>query len=489
MLIVSLYTTRVLLKTLGVEDYGVYNVVAGFVSLFGFLNATLSSSMQRFYNYELGRNGEDGVAKVYVTGFYVHLIIAGVVFVLLESLGLWYVNHIMVLPEDRIIAANVLFQATIFSMVLIIMQIPFSGVIMAYEKMNFYAFVGVLDVVLKLCIVIVLPYIPYDKLIVYSILLTVISTINFLLYCSFSKLNLIRNVSINRKDFDKIMLKKMASFSGWNLMGTFAYMLRGQGVNMTLNYFFGPVINAARGVAFQVNSGVMGFSRNIVTAFSPQLTSSFASGNIRRSIRLMFVESKVCFALVATLITPLILEMNQVLTLWLGKTVPQYTRLFTILVLVDSLICVLNTPCTQMVFASGKLKNYQIASSIINILLIPSACILLLFDKNPVKVFYLTILFSIINQIVCLFFSNRIVHFGLRKYVKEVLLPCMFFALLLPIIPVFVRLFISESIIRLVIVCLITFMVAAIMAFFLILNGSERRLIINHVKQKPQCQK
>ena len=483
-LIITLYTTRVILRVLGVEDYGIYNVVAGFVSLFGFLNTTLSSSMQRFYNYKLGAKGREGIAKVYITGFFAHIILAFVVLVLLESFGVWYVNNVMVIPDERLLAANVLFQVVSISMVLVILQIPYVGIIVAFERMDFFAFVGVLDIILKLLIVLVMPLFPGDKLIVYSLLYLIVSVLNIVLYCSYAKCQLIKDVRLRVNSIDNHLLKEMVSFSGWNLLGTSAYMLRGQGVNMTLNYFFGPVVNAARGVAFQVNSGIMGFSRNIVSAFSPQLTSSYACGNKDRSIRLMFLESKICFALIAMLMIPISYEIDYILNLWLEGNVPESTGVFTILVLIDSLICVLNTPCTQIVFASGELKYYQIGSSLVNILLIPASCLVLLSGANPESVFILTIVFSIINQTICIVLANRIVGFGLANYLKKVIIPCLILAVILPVFPYIICSLVVDSFFRMTFLCITSLIVTSLYVFWVVFDKNGRQSIILLLKQK-----
>ena len=256
-LIVSLYTSRVVLNVLGVSDYGVYNVVAGFVSLFSFLNATLSSSLQRFYNYEGGKKSELGLSNVFSVGVRVHTILAIIIFIVLETFGIWYINNVMVLPEGRVAAARFLYQFAVASMLLVVMQIPFTAAIIANEKMDFYAIVSIVDVLLRLIIVLILPHVSSDRLIVYGFLLFCITCIDFLLYVVYSKLKF--NYLKFEKDIDLVLLKNLISFSGWNLLGTFVFMLKGQGANLLLNSFFGTTVNAARGVAFQVNGAITGF--------------------------------------------------------------------------------------------------------------------------------------------------------------------------------------------------------------------------------------
>lgn len=408
-LFVSLYTSRVVLSTLGVDNYGIYNVVAGFVSMFGFLNVTLSSSMQRFYNFESSVEGKNGYLKVYSTGLIIHLIVAVLLVILLETFGLWYLNNIMVVPEERLTAANFVYQASILSMVFVVLQIPYSGAIMADERMDFYAIVSIIDVLLKLIAVIALPKLPYDKLITYGCLMLAITIFDTGLYFIYAKRKVL-DIKV-RISLEKSLFKSILFFSGWNLLGTFAFLLKGQGVNILLNAFFGTIINAARGIAYQVNSAISGFSANLSTAFRPQIVSSYALNDFPRTRKLFFFESKVCFALLLTLMIPVIIEMKYLLHLWLGDIVPECTEIFSILVLVDSLICSLNTPCTQVAFAVGNIKDYQIFSSVVNVCLLPVCWIFLKLDYDSVSVFVVTILFSVINQIVCLIRVNKIFRF------------------------------------------------------------------------------
>lgn len=481
-LIITLYTSRVVLNTLGISDYGVYNVVGGFVSLFGFINTTLSSSMSRFYNYECEKRREEGIMEVYTAGFWIHLLLASVVLILLETFGLWYINNVMVVPTDRLHAANVLFQCSVFSMILVILEIPYISVILSYERMDFYAIVSILDVFLKLIIVLALPYVPFDKLISYALLMSIITVADFLLYFIYAKKNFIAlklKKSINTNFF-----RSFLSFSGWNLAGTFAFMLKGQGVNMVINAFTGPIVNAARGVAFQVQSAISNFSNNIVVSFRPQIVNNYASGNLARSLRLVFLESKVCYSLLCIIVVPLIIEIHYVLHLWLGATVPENAELFAALVLIDMIICSLNTPLTQIAHASGDIRHYQMACSSVNILLVPVCWLLMKFGFNATSTFVCTIVFSIINQIVCLTMLHRILQYSTKSYVENVIFPCLLISLLLPVLPYYVHTLMPESFFRLLCVCLADLMTAFAVSYFVVLNRQERRSVMDYINKK-----
>ena len=478
-LVVSLYTSRVVLRTLGIDDFGTYNVVAGFVSLFSFLNAMLSSSMQRYYNYEGAKNGVTGYKNVYSAGLIIHICISIIVLILLETIGLWYVNNIMVIPAGRMMAANIVYQASIFSLILVIAQIPYLGAIIAKEKMDYYAVVSIIDVILRLVVTIALPYLPYDKLIIYSILLLCISLFDFWGYYVYAKFKILRfRLSLR---IDTSLCISLVKFSGWNLLGTVIFMLKGQGVNLLLNLFFGPVVNAARGIAAQVSSAVSGFSSNIMTAYRPQLVESFASGKYERTKEIMFSESKICFFLMLILSVPLILENNYILNIWLGNSFPEQTSIFTILVLIDALICILNTPCTHLVWAVGNIKYYQIATSIVNVLLLPLCYILLHFNLDAISVFIATIVVSVVNQIVSVVAANRIFAFGIKSYLKAVILPCVLASILLPILPVIIHYCVELPLMRFI---LVTFssVFSAIILYFLIMNNKERQYIFNFIK-------
>lgn len=480
-LIVQLYTSRVILNTLGIQNFGIYNVVAGFVTMFGFLNSTLSSSMQRFYNYEGSRNGSKGFRDVYITGVNIQIGLGLLILLLLETFGLWYVNTIMVIPADRLLAANILFQSSCLSLFLVLFQLPYLGAIMAKEHMNYYALVSILEVVLKLVIVLVLPFLPFDKLITYALLYLLISITNALMYFIYSRIKF--HELRYRFEFNKSLFKSMLSFSGWNLIGTFAFMLRGQGVNMLLNAFFGPVVNAARGIAFQVNSAISGFSSNIATAFKPQLVNSFAEGHKTRTIQLMLSESKICFMLIGLLVTPVAIEIDYLLHIWLGDKIPNHTALFTILVLIDLLVSTLNTPITHITWATGRIRKFQIYSSVVNLMLLPACWIFLKQGANSYMVFVITIVISCCNQCVCVICANNEIRFGLITYVQKVLVPCFLYIGILPIVPYLIVNILDSSFLRLFIVSLSSVLVAVFLMYFIGLQKTEKELVKKIIKR------
>lgn len=476
-LVVSLYTSRVVLNVLGVEDYGIYNVVFSFVSLFGFLNSTLSASMQRFFNYEIGKSNPNGVTLIYTMGFWTHLSFCALLFILLETFGVWYINNIMVIPPGRLMETNIVYQSAVISMLLVIMQIPYVGAILAYERMDYYAYVSILDTILKLVIVIALPHLSYDKLILYAVLYSLISVFDFFAYFTYVKKHFDTIHLV--KSFKKDKFKEMLFFSGWNLIGTFAFVLKGQGLNLLLNAFFGPAVNAARGISYQVSSALSNFTNNITTSFRPQVVESYARNELERVKFLFYTESKICTSLILILIVPVVMEIEFILRIWLGETIPENTSVFTLIVLFDLLICTINPIIVQVAFANGNIKRFQVANSIVNLTIIPIAWVLLYLGSSAVSVFVLSVFFSIINQVVCLTELNRIIEIDTKKYLKKVIFPCVITVFLSFIPQMILHKIMEESWLRLVLSCLLDISVTTLLIYFISFSKVERFYVKN----------
>lgn len=474
-LLVSIYTTRVVLSALGVNDFGIYNVVCGFVSMFSFLNTSMSNGIQRFYNYEAGTNDVTGVTNVYQTSLVIQVILATIVFIILESIGLWYVNDKMVLDSQRIFAANCIFQFSICSLILLILQVPYSAVILAYERMDYYAVVSIIDVLLKLGIVLILPYISADKLIIYGFLQLLLSIMNFLLYYTYAKKNF--KELVEQKVFHKRLFRSIATFSGWNIMSMFAWMTQGQGVNMVMNLFFGPVINAARGVSAQIQSAIQGFCENLVIAFRPQLVQTYAKGDMNRTSKMMYSMSKILFIMFFLLSTPVIFEIDYILHLWLGENVPDYTASFTILILLSMYPRNFAMSFAQVVHATGKLGLYQVVSSIIILLALPISYVALKngFDAN--SVYWINLIICIIMFFACMFILKRHFPFNISLYIRKVLTPCLLMALISIIVPYIVTHTMTPSLFRLVVNLLACSIWSVVTAYFIVLSSDEKFLI------------
>lgn len=479
-MIVNLYMTRVVLNVLGVNDYGIYNVVCGFVSMFGFLNTSMANGVQRFYNYELGKNGSIAVVKVFNTAMIIQFTLAIGVVLLTETFGLWYVNTLMIISTDRIVAANWIFQFAIISLIFVIIQIPYSAAILAYEKMDYFAIVSIIDAFIKLAIVFALPHLNGDNLILYGLLIMLVSIINFILYYLYSRKHFTHLRF--KKIFDRTLFKSMMGFSGWNLFGSFAYVVKSQGVNVLINSFFGTIVNAANGIAAQVSSAIQTFASNLVIAFKPQLTQSYAAGDYKRAEQLMLSMSKLSYALMCIISIPLIIEIDYVLKIWLSGNIPEYTNTFAKLTIVAMMIGVLNTPITQMIHASGQMKKYQIATSIVICSILPISWLFLKLGYDATSVFIITIVITIINQIVCLRVLHSIYRFNVREYIKEVVLPCV----IITIIPFtcvhYMGSLMLSSLWRFVTVAIANTLIISIL-FYLTLNNSEKNIIKSHISK------
>lgn len=480
-LIVSLFSTRVVLQALGVEDYGIYNVVSGFVSMFAFLNTSMSNGVQRFYNFSLGRKNDYSITDVYNTAIQIQSILAIVLLLLLETIGIWYMYNEMVIPTERFASALWVFQFSVISMLVIVMQIPYSASIMAYEKMDYYAYVSIFDVLAKLGIAYAIKYSSFDRLLLYGLLNLVVTLIGFLLYYAYAKSHFkeLKFICAIKKE----LFKPMLSFSGWNVFGSFAYMLKNQGVNMLLNVFFGPVVNAARGVSAMIMSAIQGFQGNIVVAFRPQLVQSYASADYRRVQNLFFSLSKVSFILLALLSIPVIIEIDYILSLWLGTEVPDYTIPFTILVLVNMVISSLNTPVSQVVHATGKMKQYQIGTSLAVCSIIPIAWIFLKMGFDATSVYWVSLAATIVNQTICNWLLKKVFDYNIKAYMKSVIMPCTLFAVMSPILPYLITVFIPSSFGRLILVTLVSIVSSLIVSLCLVLNKSERKLVKSFISK------
>lgn len=474
-LFVSLYTSRVFLRVLGVEDFGINNVVAGFVSMFSFLNTSLANGIQRFYNSELSISGEEGVTRVFNSALHIQGLIALIVALLLESFGNWYMYNEMVIPADRFATAMWIFQFSVVSAVLVIMQTPYSAAVMAYEKMNYFAFVGIVDVVLKLLLALALPYASGDKLWLYGLGNLVIVISSFVMYYTYSKLHF-QTLQI-KQCIQRGLLKRMITFSGWNFFGTFACMMREQGLNMVLNQFFGPIVNAAWGIAYQVSSALQGFVHTTSTASKPQMVSYYTVGDGSRTIGLMYTMSKLSFFILYMMAIPLCLEIDYILQLWLGDVVPEHTANFVIWVILVNFVNNLNAPLSNVVYATGQMRNYQVTFSLINLLIIPLSYVALQTGCPPETVFVTYFVMSILVQIGCLIVIRKIINLSLRQYVSKLILPILVFAVILTPIAYCIGLVSINIILRLLLEVFLLTSVGTGLFYVVVLNCDERKAL------------
>lgn len=418
-IIVNLYTFRVIWQVLGVDDFGIYNVVGGIVMMFSFLSSAMIVSSQRFISFELGRNNLEQLNKVFSICVIVHFLLSFAVFILAETVGLWFLNHKMNIPQERIYAANWVYQCSIIAFIITIISVPYNSCIVAHEHMKVYGYLGILEVTLKLVIVFLLIFIPYDKLITYSILVLIVSIIMRLIYQVYCNRHF-EECKI-RKVRDNQLMKAMFSFSGWSFIGSLGYSLKDQGINIILNLFFNVAVNAARGIANQIGTTINGLSSNFQMAINPQITKRYASGDIKGMMELVFLGCRFSVLLMTIITIPLIIASEQVLTLWLGDLAPYtvgFLKLTLCFVLVESII----NPITTALQATGHIRNFQIIISIIMLLNLPLSWIFLKLDANPYIVLFISIIMSIIGIIARLILLHNLVPFSYRKYTREIII-------------------------------------------------------------------
>ncbi len=476
-LAVSLYTTRVLLNSLGVLDYGIYNVVGGVVSLMAFIQSAMANGFQRYYNIALGKDDQLGLVQLFSASIAVQIIISIFFLLLAETVGLWFLNTQLVIPNERLFAANIVYQSVVIAFLLTMVAAPYNAIIIAYEKMNLYAVVSVVNVLLKLLIAYVAA-IGGDRLILYALLSIVVQlslTLSYKYYAR--KLN---DRLLSRPLFDKSLIKNLTSFSGWNLFGSLAHAAKGQGLNIVLNLFFDPTINAARGVAYQVSAGIAQFYQSFQTASRPQVIKYYAQGNNEDMLKLTYKVSKFSFMLLWLIDLPLLFTAQYFITLWLGDNFPPYAPLFTNIVLVTATIECLAHPISTLVHASGIMKTFQIITSSVILLIIPFAYIVLKLGFPPESALYCSLCLAPIVQLVRLILVKRIVPLSLSKYFNEVILPALIVAAVsYASLYVFVAIVDSSSFV----VAIVGFFIAAVSIFFLGCNKSERTMLASFIKK------
>lgn len=418
-LIVSLYTSRVLLDLLGVIDFGIFNIVAGFVSVFSFLNITLTAGTQRFMSFELAKNNSYRLNKTFNSAFIIHLILSILFLFFSESLGIWFLKNNLNIPADRLETSLLVYHFAVFSTIITILQVPFTSILIAYEKMNVYAVLGIINVLIKLLFVVMLIHYGTDKLKLHSFFYFITSLFIFLLYI-FYCLCKIKTIRFDFS-FDKIILKEMTRFSSWNTLGALATVAADHGINILLNIFYGPSINASRAVAIQIKTAVGSFIGSFQTAVNPQIVKTYSSGKLKLNRNLVLSSSKFSFFLVFILIFPVIAKVEYILELWLGL-VPQYTAIFSKLILIELCVETISGPLVTCVQASGKIKKYQIIISFLKILILPFAFLLLELFIEP----YVAIIASLIISAGLLFARLLIMDkLGLiyfKEFLKDVLL-------------------------------------------------------------------
>lgn len=482
MMVVSLYTSRVILNALGVEDFGIYNVVGGVVAMFNVISGSLSAAISRFITYELGKGDQTKLNRIFSASVTIQLLLSLIIVVLIESVGVWFLNTKMTIPMERMTAANWVLQFSIITFVINLISVPYNAAIIAHEKMSAFAYISILEVVGKLVIAFLIIWSPIDKLVCYAILMCLVAIIVRFAYGHYCKKHF--SECIYCFCWDKKLLYTIFKFAGWQFFGSGSYMLMTQGVNILLNAFFGPVVNAARGVAVQVDSVIQQFVNNFTTAINPQITKSYANDNKDYMFQLIYSGAKYSYFLVLFFAIPIILETNTILTLWL-KNVPEHTVAFLrMIICIDLLYVLSNTMMTAMI-STGNIKKYQIIVGGTGMLVFPLSWIFFHFGFPAETAFIIQFIIFIVQLIYRLVLLRDMIGLPILEFFKRVIIKA-FIVTVIAFIPPFLfhHYMDSSNIFRLLLVGSISIIVSLSTIYIFGLNKQEADYIKHKIKQR-----
>lgn len=471
---VSLYTSRVVLNALGIEDFGIYNVVGGVVAMFSVLSGSLSAAISRFITYELGKGNQENLNKIFSSAVTIQLGLAGIIILLAETIGIWFLNVKMNIPEVRMEAANWVFQFSILTFAINLISVPYNASIIAHEKMSAFAYISILEAVGKLFIAYLITITPMDKLIFYAILMCVVALIVRFTYGNYCKRHFCE--CTYHFIWDKQLLKSMFSFAGWNFIGASSAVLRDQGGNVVINLFCGPAVNAARGIAFQVNNAVNQFVVNFMTALNPQITKSYAAGDKGYMMTLIFQGARLSFYMLLLLSLPILVNTHYILALWL-KIVPEHAVLFVQLILIFALSESISQPLITAMLATGKIRNYQIIVGGLQMMNLPISYILLRLGYFPEVVIVIAICISQCCLAARLILLRGMIGLSITKYLKNVYLNIIVVSIIAVILPLISAYYIKESFSNFIFISLIAVICTFSSIYFIGCNNQEREFI------------
>jgi O-antigen/teichoic acid export membrane protein len=481
---VSLYTSRIVLHTLGIEDFGIYNVVGGVVAMFSIISGSLSVAISRFITFELGKNNQEKLKNIFSVSITIQYILALIIVILTETIGVWFLNVKMNIPEIRINAANWVLQFSIFAFAVNLINVPYNATIIAHEHMKAFAYIGIIEVVLKCIIVFLLVITPYDSLIAYSfslLLITIIIRIIYNIYCK----KYFEECSY-RFVMDKPLLKSMMSFSGWNFIGVSSAILREQGVNIVLNIFCGPILNAARGIAVQVNSAINGFVSNFMMALNPQITKSYATDNWDYMMMLIQQGARLSFYMLLFLSLPVIIETEYILSIWLNL-VPEHACNFVRLILLFAMSEAISGTLITAMLATGKIKKYQIIVGSLQMMNLPVSYLFLKMGFFPEITMMIAIFFSQVCLVARLWLLRGMIGLSARYYLQHVYINVMIVFFLSGVLPIFIFKNMEQGLIRFLMVSLMSVLSTLFVILFVGSSKKERKFVyekINIVKNK-----
>lgn len=476
LMIINLYTSRVILEALGIEDFGIYNVVGGFVALFAIVSKSLSGAASRFLNYAMGGGNQELVKRTFSSIVTVQIILACLVAFLAEGIGVWFLNNKMVIPYERLYAANWCFQISLITFCYNLITVPYNAAIIAHEKMKAFAYVSVFEGVAKLIISAIIVFSPIDKLIFYAILLCLLQFLVREMYRLYCKKHF--EECSYRFIFDKKLLKELLSYAGWGYIGSTAEVLRNQGINVLINLFFGPSINAARAIANQVLHAVSGFINNFITAVRPQLVQSYAAGKYDYVNKLVLLSSKFSFFLFFVLSFPVILNAEYLLHLWL-KVVPDQCTVFVQLTMLFSSITVLYRPISIAQAATGKIRDYQLVVSGAQLLNLPVSYICLKLGCDAYVVLIVAIILSFVVLYLSIIMIRRIMPFDYKAFIKQILLKVVCVCFVALPVPLVLKLVMPNNVYCVLLNIILCVISAILSVFFIGCNQNEKDFILS----------
>ena len=471
---ITLFTSRIVLKALGVEDYGLYNVVGGVVAMFTVFTGSLSAAISRFTTFELGKNDIEGLKRVFCTSVNIQLILIGFIFIFIETIGLWFLNNKMNINHDRMVAANWVFQFSVITFCFNLLSVPYNASIIAHEKMSVFAYISIIDATLKLIIAFLIAISPIDKLVFYAFLLMLCGITMRMIYAYYCSTHF--SECKYKAIFDKPLLKEMFGFAGWNFIGASSDILRDQGGNIIINLFFGTSVNAARAVAMQVSGAITTFVSNFLTAIRPQITKNYASGNYEYMMQLIYEGSKFCGFILLFFSLPVYITTPYVLQLWLGQ-VPEHTVNFVRIILIYVMNETMSGPMITAMLATGKIKNYQLIVGGSQLLNLPLSYVCLACGYPAESVFIVAVVISCLGMFLRVYMLRNMIKLSFRKFYTQVYLRVIVVVIFAAIVPTITSNSLQLNLRNFIIQSLISVVCSAISIYIIGCTVEERRAV------------
>ena len=477
LMLVTLYSSRIVLQNLGISDYGIYNVVGGIVVVFSFINGVMTSSTTRFISYAIGEGKNESIRKIFDTTLFLHIALGLIVLILSETVGQWYLNNVMNIPPDRLHIAQYVLHFSALNSIFLIIRVPYNSLIIANERMDVYAYLSIFDVIMKLLIAVSLTYFLYDRLFMYSSLNAILGIIVFYLYYVYCRHSLLIGKTVLR--IDKNVAKDILRYCSWSLMGSLSGVGNTQGLNIILNYFFGTVINAAYGISMQVQTAINSLSLGFQTALNPQITKTYASGDMSRHKRLICASVKYSCFLICLMALPIYFNIQDILGLWLDNY-PYETVGFLRVIIITSIISCVGNPFGVCIEATGKIAKFSVYTSLINIMVPLLSLVLLKVVMIPYYVFILVLLSTLIIQIVKLYYCNKLIGFSYRMLYKQSIIPILQVVLPTLVVGVLSRIYVELFIFRIIVLLVVLFCLILCCG----LSQKERHILYEYIRNK-----